>query len=544
MIGSRRVNALCLALIGLLVLCSSASARDVYVANSGSGTVSVINSSTNAVVAAVAIGKEPVDVAITPDGRYAWVVDGSGNSVYVIDTKTRAVVQGPIAVGKAPRGIAITPNGGRAYVTNSGDDTVTVLNTATFGPVGEPIPVGKEPDGVAISTDGGTAFVAQRGGEISVIDTNRAEVVGTIDDSFGPSRITMTPDGRRGFVTNHAADTVTAFSPASHTVIGTPISVGEEPTGIATLPDGSSVYAASAVSGSLTQIDPSIDMPVGAPIEFPGATGLAFTPDGLHGYVTDGGGSTASLLDPKRNTAAGAITVGEKPVAVAVVPDQAPTASFWVSPTSRRAKKRLTFHASNSIDPDGAIVDYSWDFGDHGRAEGPEPTRAHSYQRPGTYFVTLKVTDNEGCATETVFTGQTVSCKGNPLASITVPIKVLNEAGPKLQIAGRDRQGMQKLVVRARCPQVACSLRAGGIVVTSTEENGRKIRHTRRLGSAAAPAATRGWRRLVLHVPGTTRRAAERAVLAGGTAKARIAVNARDRTNEVTVLTKVVSLGF
>jgi hypothetical protein len=33
-------------------------------------------------------------------------------------------------------------------------------------------------------------------------------------------------------------------------------------------------------------------------------------------------------------------------------------------------------------------------------------------------------------------------------------------------------------------------------------------------------------------------------VLAGGTAKARIAVNARDRTNEVTVLTKVVSLGF
>ncbi len=544
MIGSRRVIPLCLALLGLLVLCSSASARDVYVANSGDGTVSVINSSTNAVIGAIPVGGEPVDVAITPDGRYAWVVDASGNSVSVIDTKTRSVVQGPIAVGLAPRGIAITPNGGRAYVANSGDETVTVLNTGSFAPVGEPIPVGKEPDGVAISPDGGTAFVAQRGGEISIIDTNTAQVVGTIDDSFGPSRITIAPGGDRAFVTNHLADTVTAFNPASHNVIGTPIPVGNEPTGIATLPDGSFVYAASAVDGTLTQVDPSIDLPVGAPLEFPGATGLAFTPDGLRGFVADGTGSTVSLLDTKRNAGAGAITVGSKPVAVAVVPDQGPSASFWVSPTSRRAKKRLTFHASNSTDPDGTIADYTWDFGDHGRAEGPQPTRAHSYRRQGIYLVTLKVTDNEGCSTKTVFTGQTVSCQGNPLASITVPLKVLNEAGPKLQVSGHDRQGMRKVVVRARCPQVACSLRAGGIVATSAEESGRKVRHLRRLGSAAAPAATRGWRRLILRVPGPTRRGAERAVLAGGTAKARVAVTARDRTNEVTVETKVVKLGF
>ena len=544
MICSRRVNLVCIALLGLLVFCSSASARDVYVANSGNATVSVIDSSTNSVVGAIPVGGEPVDVAVTPDGRYAWVVDGSGGSVSVIDTKTRQVVQGPITVGTAPRGIAITPNGGRAYVTNSGDGTVTVLDTGTYGPVGQPIPVGKEPDGVAISPDGGTAFVAQRGGEISVIDTNTAQVVGTIDDSLGPSRITMGPRGGRAFVTNHLGNTVTAFNPATQTVVGPPISVGNEPTGIATLPNDSFAYAASAVDGTLTQIDTSIDLPVGAPLEFPGATGLAFTPDGRQGYVTDGGGSTVSVLDPSRNVASGAITVGDKPVAVAVVPDQGPTASFWVSPTSRRAKKRLTFHASNSTDADGTIADYTWDFGDRGRAEGPQPTRAHSYRRRGTYYVTLKVTDNEGCSTETVFTGQTVSCNGNPLASVTVPLKVLNEAGPKLQVSGRDRQGLRKVVVRARCPQVACSLRGGGIVVTAAEAGGRKVRHMRRLGSASAPTATRGWRRLVIRVPGSTRSGAERALLAGGTAKARVAVTARDRTNEVTVETEVVKLGF
>ena len=547
MIGSRPTTMAWPALLGLLALlafCSSASARDAYVANSGNGTVSVIDTSKNAVVGAIPVGGEPVDVAITPSGRYAWVLDGAGGSVSVIDTTTRTVVQGPIGVGLAPRGIAISPNGGRAYVTNSGDDTVTVFNAAAFATMGEPIPVGDEPDGVAISPDGGTVFVAQRGGDISVIDANTREVVDTIDDSFGPSRITIGPSGARAFVTNHNSDTVTAFSPASRTVIGAPIPVGSEPTGIASTPNGSFAYAASAVDGSLTQIDTGIDQPIGAPLEFSGATGVAITPDGLQGYVTDAGTSTVSVLDTNRNANAGAITVGDKPVAVAVVPNQGPTASFWVSPTQRRAKKRLTFHASGSTDSDGKITSYSWDFGDRGKAEGPQQTRAHSYRRPGIYYVTLRVTDNEGCSTETVFTGQTASCAGNSLASTTVPIKVLNETGPKLQVTGSGRQRMRRVVVRARCPQVACSLKAGGIVVTSVEVGGRKVRHLRRLGGDSAPAPSRSWRRLVLRLPGPTRSAAEHAVLLGGTAKARIAVNARDRENEVTVETKAVKLGF
>ena len=547
MIGSRPTKVAWPALLGLLALlafCSSASAREVYVANSGNGTVSVFNTTTNAVTGAVTVGGEPVDVAITPDGRYAWVVDGIGGSVSVIDTKTKTVVQGPIAVGLAPRGIAITPNGGRAYVTNSGDDTVTVLNTGTYATVGDPIAVGDEPDGVAVTPDGGTVFVAQRGGGIAVINANTAEVVDTIDDSLGPSRITIGPRGGRAFVTNHASDSVSAFSPGGGSFLGSPIPVGTEPTGIAATPSGSFVYSASAADGSLTQIDTGIELPIGAPLDFPGATGVAITPDGLQGYVTDGGGSAVSVLDINRNVLSGAVSVGDKPVAVAVVPNQGPTASFWVSPTQRRAKKRLTFHASGSTDSDGKITSYSWDFGDRGKAEGPQQTRAHSYRRKGIYYVTLKVTDNEGCSGETVYTGQTASCTGNPLSTVTVPIKVLNPTGPKLQVSGSEHQGMRRVVVRARCPQVACSLRAGGIVVTSVVEGGRKVRHLRRLGADSVTAPSRGWRRLVLRVPGSTRSGAEKAVLLGGTAKARVAVNARDRENEVTVETKTVKLGF
>ena len=47
----------------------------------------------------------------------------------------------PITVGTAPIGVAITPDGKHAYVANLGDGTVSVITTAT-GAVSAPITVG------------------------------------------------------------------------------------------------------------------------------------------------------------------------------------------------------------------------------------------------------------------------------------------------------------------------------------------------------------------------------------------------------------------
>lgn len=54
----------------------------------------------------------------------------------------------------------------------------------------------------------------------------------------------------------------------------------------------------------------------------------------------------------------------------------------------------LTFDGSLSVDPDGTIVSYEWDFGDTGFGTGVSPT--HTYTAPGTFNVTLTVTDNDG----------------------------------------------------------------------------------------------------------------------------------------------------
>ena len=82
-------------------------------------------------------------MAITPDGKRAYVANPGDGTVSVITTATGAV-SAPITVGNRPYAVAITPDGKHAYVTNDGDGTVSVITTAT-GAVSAPITVGNDP---------------------------------------------------------------------------------------------------------------------------------------------------------------------------------------------------------------------------------------------------------------------------------------------------------------------------------------------------------------------------------------------------------------
>ncbi|WP_456478634.1 outer membrane protein assembly factor BamB family protein [Geoglobus ahangari] len=79
-----------------------------------------------------------------------------------------------------------------------------------------------------------------------------------------------------------------------------------------------------------------------------------------------------------------------------------PVAMFAVSKTSAKTNEILTFNASQSYDPDGTIVNYTWDFGDGGSGRGAVVT--HAYTAPGTYTVNLTVTDSDGAFSHCVKT--------------------------------------------------------------------------------------------------------------------------------------------
>jgi YVTN family beta-propeller protein len=421
---------------------SSALARNVYVANANSDDASVIETATNQVVGApipVVNGEQgSMAVAITPDGRRAYVAnyDASG-AVSVIDTATNRVIGAPIAVGPYPSAVAITPDGERAYVADGGG--ATVIDTAANRVVAQ-VPMVDGAFAIAITPDGKRAYAADYNqNNVSVIDTATNQLIGApITVGSGPVAVAITPDGKRAYTANYYVNgTVSAIDTATDKMIGGPIAVGRDPASIAITPDGSWAYVANSADGNVSVIDTATDQVIGAPIAVGnGPVAVAITPDGSRAYVANSADENVSVIDTATNQVIGApIAVGTQPHALAIVPDQPPVASF-AHPSFVRPDVPAVFNAAASADPDGSIARSAWAFGDGSTAISGGPIQSHTYVDPGSYRETLALTDNEGCSTGLIFTGQTAYCNGSAVARQTQALEV---AFPALRVRCPNR---------------------------------------------------------------------------------------------------------
>lgn len=80
----------------------------------------------------------------------------------------------------------------------------------------------------------------------------------------------------------------------------------------------------------------------------------------------------------------------------------------------------VSFDGSSSLDLDGTIVSYDWDFGDGNTTAGASPT--HTYAGEGIYTVTLTVTDDGGLTdTATTTVDVTISSNAPPTANLNGP---------------------------------------------------------------------------------------------------------------------------
>lgn len=119
-----------------------------------------------------------------------------------------------------------------------------------------------------------------------------------------------------------------------------------------------------------------------------GATGTGATAS--HTYAV-AGTYTVKLTVTDDKGATGVLTKPVTVTAPAGPANVAPTASF-TTPTP--AGLAVTFDGTGSVDSDGTIAGYAWDFGDGGTATGA--TASHTYATGGTYTVSLTVTDDKG----------------------------------------------------------------------------------------------------------------------------------------------------
>jgi PKD repeat protein len=108
-----------------------------------------------------------------------------------------------------------------------------------------------------------------------------------------------------------------------------------------------------------------------------------------------------------------------------IIVDQ-PSAAFTANPTDPAAGSSTSFDATGSSDPEGAITDYSWDFGDGSPVEddGSTATTSHTFAARGHYNVTLTITNSLGqtdSRTSTVVVDDPPTVALAPSATLATP---------------------------------------------------------------------------------------------------------------------------
>jgi YVTN family beta-propeller protein len=307
----------------------------VYVVNQGSSTVSVISTSTNTVIATIAIatpGTAAYNIAITPDGTKAYVTNFSTNTISVINTSTNTVsttitVTGPVAV-------AFTPDSSKAYVASqpgTGSASVVIVNVATSSVTGSPIAVSGTAADLTISPDGTKVYFLNDlpvTFSVIVISTSTNTVIGTISLSGGlrPNRIAVTPDGSKAYITDDGSVVQAIDLSTSAQITTISDGTGQDPLGIAITPDSSTVYVANANSSSIPVISTISNTIIKRLSVTSGsfAYGLALLPlpaPSASAYITNSGPGTVSPINLTTLLTGTAITVGTLPTGIAISPD-------------------------------------------------------------------------------------------------------------------------------------------------------------------------------------------------------------------------------
>jgi DNA-binding beta-propeller fold protein YncE len=441
--------------------------RALYTTNGGSADISTFTIGPHGELTrlgpVVATGELPRAIVLTPDGRRAYVVsnDAGGGGLlggYAVDARGALGSLGPpLRIGQTPFGLAVSPDGRRLYATEHDAGTVAVFVIEPDGSLGRvdapATPGPADPNAVAVSPDGRFLYVS--GGRPVAGEPGRLAAFaiggdGTLSPLGEPltlesagGGLTFTPDGRFLYLTTTVTNGVHAFrvgrggglTPAP----GSPYTAPARPVGPAVTPDGRRLYVAVGEFGSTPNgvwgfriggdgaLTPLAAQPFPSDIA---PIWAAATPDGRHLYAVNRNTSDVSgyAIGPGgalSDVAGSPFPTGGQDAllqSIVVRPDQGPIARFAARPAP--AGRPTSFEAAASTDPDGRVTRYDWDFGDGTRLPDGGAAPWHAYRHPGMFTVRLTVTDNEGCSTRLVYTGQSALCNGTPAAATSRTVSV------------------------------------------------------------------------------------------------------------------------
>ena len=234
------------AVVGVLVVAAGAVfAASQFVGGStvrvADDTVGVLSEDGERATAAIPVGQRPVGIA--GGAGAVWVANSGSNTVSRIEPSTHHVF--PVRVGEQPTRVAV--GAGAVWVTDAGDSTVSRIDPRTYEVT--TVPACGGPSDVVVA--GGSVWVAcELDRSVVQIDPDRNAVTHVVPVGGGPAGMAYAAGNL--WVTNQADDTVSVVDVGTRQV-DEAIEVGRGPEGIAA--GAGAVWVANDLDGSVSRID-------------------------------------------------------------------------------------------------------------------------------------------------------------------------------------------------------------------------------------------------------------------------------------------------
>jgi YVTN family beta-propeller protein len=299
----------------------------IYVANQGSGTVTVIDGVYNddAHTATVNVGSSPDAIAINPATDKIYVANSGNGAVTVVDgVYNDDAHTSTVSVGSSPDAIAVNPVTDMIYIANSSSDNVTVIDGVSNA-VYATVNVGLDSYAIAINPVTDKIYVVgyyDANNIVTVIDGASNTVTATVTAGSGTCAVAVDPVTDRIYAANYDSGSVTVIDGVTDTVYATVTGIPGVWV-IAVNPDTDKIYAVAWSTGDVTVIDGASNS--ATTINGPGdahSVDIAVNPATDKIYVDNQGQYSVTVIDGAYNDEDHTVTVdvGSSPVGVAVNP--------------------------------------------------------------------------------------------------------------------------------------------------------------------------------------------------------------------------------
>lgn len=161
----------------------------VFTSNIGSNTVSVIERTDSPAgwdETQIPVGKGPEGIDWSPDGKQVWVANGGDGTVSIIDVESKKLIETLNVGARRTNRLKFTLNGKWVLLSDRDGDELVVLDCATHQ-IKTRLKMGRYPEGILVTPDSSRAYVSEEGAnDIAIIDLKTLAITGHISPGNGP----------------------------------------------------------------------------------------------------------------------------------------------------------------------------------------------------------------------------------------------------------------------------------------------------------------------------------------------------------------------